>query len=392
MKLNLAVREIYDDRYVADDSLLIREDLAERLGVGNNDRVKLRAREGGSLTLTTKVLESSLLAAGDHGFVNGHVFSRIYRESNFSDLEIVTVGCDPEVFLYLKGTHKAMTFSYLSNIYHRECGGEDEIGMDSAGFIGEFRPKPATDPAEMVSNLRKLIFKAEDVKKMAFSKGWFQSKTLMVGSGEPQDWSLGGFSWFNKKPAGFHIHFGLPGHALKNREYVYQLVYALDYFLGIPCISFDTEVMRRARQAGIYWSGRYGKPGDHEVSAITLEYRVPGGFHLRDRVLSEGIVTLGKLVVEDFLTRTKTARPEWKEAEVIDSKRVYDMPDRMEVCSELVDLKPKKLGVYTDDIRAKLERMEMWHKYKDSITAFLNSCQEKHLNPDLIENWRRDEE
>ena len=85
MKLNLAVREIYDDRYVADNNLLIREDSAERLGISNNDKVRLKVREGGSLTLISKVLESSSLREGDHGFVNGHVFSRIYRESNFSD-------------------------------------------------------------------------------------------------------------------------------------------------------------------------------------------------------------------------------------------------------------------------------------------------------------------
>lgn len=390
MKLNLAVREIYDDRYVADNNLLVGVDLAERLGMSNNDKVRLKVREGGSLTLVAKVLERSSLEGESHGFVNGHVFSRIYRESNFSDPEVVTVGCDPEVFLYLKGTRKALTFSYLSNIYHRECGGGEEIGMDGAGFIGEFRPKPSTDPREMTDNLRNLILKADNVKKLAFMKGWFQSKTLMIGSGECNDWTLGGFSWFIKKPAGFHIHFGLPGKALRNREYIYQMVYALDYFLGIPCISADKETMRRARQRE-YWSGRYGQPASHEVSAITLEYRVPGGFLLRNRVLSEGIITLGKLVVEDFLTRTKTAKPGWKEAEAINSKEVYNMPGRTDVCEELVDIRPKKLDIYMDDIRNKIEKMEMWHKHKDVITTFLDNCSGENLNPDLVENWRRDE-
>ncbi len=391
MKLNLAVREIYDDRYVADNNLLVGEDLAERLGISNNDRIRLKVREGGTLVLITKVLGKDFLVRADHGFVNRHAFSRIYREYNFSDPEIVTIGCDPEVFLYLKNTRKALTFSYLSNIYHRECGGGDEIGMDGAGFIGEFRPKPATDPREMTNSLRDLIFKANDVKKLAFTKEWFQSKTLMVGSGECNDWSLGGFSWFQKKPAGFHIHFGLPGKVLKNREYIYQMVFALDYFLGIPCISADGETMRRAGSRE-YWSGRYGQPSSHEVSSITLEYRVPGGFHLRTKTLSEGVITLGKLVVEDFLTRTKTAKPEWEGAETISSKDVYNMPDREDICKELVDAKPKKLGIYIDDIRSKIEKMEMWHRYKDSITVFLDNCSGNNLNPDLIENWRRNED
>lgn len=388
--INLAVREIYDDRYVADNNLLVGENLAERLGISNNDKIRLSVREGGALVLTAKVLGEDFLTRKDHGFVNRHVFSRIYRESNFSDPEIVTIGCDPEVFLYLKNTRKALTFSYLSNIYHRECGGGEEIGMDGAGFIGEFRPKPATDPREMTDSLRDLIFKVNDVKKLAFTKGWFQSKTLMVGSGECSDWSFGGFSWFNKKPAGFHVHFGLPGKALKNREYIYQMVFALDYFLGIPCISADGETMRRAKSRE-YWSGRYGQPSSHEVSAVTLEYRVPGGFHLRTRALSEGVITLGKLVVEDFLTRTKTAKPGWEGAETISSKEVYSMPDRGDICKELVDAKPKKLGIYIDDIRNKVEKMEMWHKYKDAITVFLDNCSGVNLNPDLIENWRRDE-
>lgn len=393
MKLNLAVREIYDDRYVADKDMLIREDLAGKLGINNLDRVRLKVREGGSLVLTAKVYKGPELGDGEHGFVNGHVFSRMYRESNFSDPETITVGCDPETFLFMKGRrNKAMTFSYISNIYHRECGGGQEIGMDGAGFIGEFRPKPSLDPAEMINNLRNLILKADNVKKMAFTKGWFQSKALMSGSGNQDDWSIGGFSWFAKKPAGFHIHFGLPGKALKNREYIYQMVFALDYFLGIPCISVDKEVSRRARREGVYWSGRYGQPASHEISTITLEYRVPGAFLLRERALSEGIITLGKLVVEDFLTRTKTAKPKWEEVESINSKKVYGLPDRGDVCKELVDAGPKKLGIYMEDIRSKLEKMEMWHKYKDAITSFLDSCPGEHPNPDIVENWRKDED
>ncbi|HEB13553.1 MAG TPA: hypothetical protein ENI13_01080 [candidate division CPR3 bacterium] len=392
MKLNLAVREIYDDRYVADKDILIRDDLAEKLGINNLDRIKLKVREGGTLTLTAKVTINQELNDGNHGFVNGHVFSRIYRESNFSAPETVTVGCDPEIFLFLKGKrNKAMTFSYLSNIYHRECGGGEEIGMDGAGFIGEFRPKPSLDPAEMTDNLKSLIFKADNIKKMAFTKGWFQSKALMLGSGEWNDWSIGGFSWFIKKPAGFHIHFGLPGKALRNREYIYQIVFALDYFLGIPCISVDREVARRSKQEGIYWSGRYGQPASHEISTITLEYRVPGAFLLRERVLSEGIITLGKLVVEDFLTRTKTAKPKWEEVESINSRRVYGLPDRGDICKELVNAKPKKLGIYMDDIRTKLEKMEMWHKYKNAITSFLDSCSNEYPSPDIVENWRKNE-
>ena len=390
MKLNLAVREIYDDRYITDNGILIRDDLAGKLGVTNNDKVRLKIREGGTLTLTAKILENECLESGEFGFVNGHVFSRIYRENTFSDLETVTVGCDPEVFFYMKGTSKTLTFSYLSNIYRRDCRGGEEIGMDGAGFIGEFRPKPSTDPSEMTDNLKSLIFKANDVKKLAFSRGWFKSKTLMIGSGECNDWSLGGFSWLDRRPAGFHIHFGLPGKVLRNVEFIYQIVHALDYFLGIPCISADKETMRRVKHKDP-WSGRYGQPSSHEVSVITLEYRVPGGFHLRNRILSEGIITLGKLVVEDFLTRTKTAKPEWASAETISSKKVYNMPDREDICKELLDIRPKNLDIYMDDIRTKIEKMEMWHKHKEVITAFLDRCYEDSSNPDLIENWRTHE-
>ena len=159
--------------------------------------------------------------------VEFHQGQRVFIQLPLPQKE-VTVGCDPE---YEYVTHEGL--DYRVDSAPRSLGGTgatEEIGRDGAGSQVEIRPKPFTDPADVVSYMI----------------------GIMMRLAPNAHFSTRG----NRYAVGGHIHIGI-GNSYRPPD---DLNWLMDYFLGIP----TSELNGTARSGYARLSAWESKPWGFE--------------------------------------------------------------------------------------------------------------------------------
>lgn len=312
--------------------------------------------------LSVQVIKSTyedMIEYGDrHAFVNEH--SPILDSKN-SDVFIqpheLTVGCDPELFLLNRKTHRVLP---AYRILHKES----QFGSD--GDLAELRPDYALSPEQLIVNIRKVI--SNIPYKIPLSLSPYAS------------------SWYALRACGFHIHLGLPIELLsfavdETDTFLKNIVSALDYFTGIPAAALDPDNRRR-------FSKKYGESGDYKLSMRTLEYRTPGGFHLKSPAYARSLITSAFGIVEEIIKDAEEASGGW-----LDASKIVDF----NYFRERYNLPSKKYikSVYASKDRSELKNETI--KIHEKLNTLIGNdakfvVKERHQNeqPFLCE-WLKDE-
>ena len=240
----------------------------------------------------------------------------------------LTIGCDPELFLLKKKTN-LVSPAYLT------LPKESQLGSD--GDLAELRPDYALCPEQLMLNLRKLIL--EIPFKLPLSLFPYAS------------------SWEAFRCCGFHIHLGLPIELLsfaveKTDTFLRNIVSALDYFVGIPAAALDPDNKRRFNE-------QYGKPGDYKLSMRTLEYRTPGGFHLRTPGYTKNLLISAFKITEEIIKDAEKVSKGWTDSsKIVDFnyfKHKYNIPSREYIKSVFLTKDKDKLKEESDKINSQLK-------------------------------------
>lgn len=213
----------------------------------------------------------------------------------------LTIGADPEFFLVDRKTNRIEEgFKYFSH--------EDQLGSD--GDLCELRPDYALSPEQLTLNISKLL---KRFPKNVLSKVEPKATSYLFG-----------------RCCGFHVHLGLPIELIsfaaeKTEDFLINLVTTLDYFVSIPGAALDLDDQRRRCKT-------YGKPGDYKLSMRTLEYRTPGGFHLKSPLYTKSLLASSFGVVEKIIHEAEIISGEWTDMEPVVNfnyfRNKYDIPEK----------------------------------------------------------------
>jgi hypothetical protein len=203
----------------------------------------------------------------------------------------LTVGADPEFFFVSKTGRIVEGYTLFDK--------DGELGSD--GDLGEMRPDFALSPDQVTENLYNII------------------KTIPRRiSGDITPIAT---SWYNGLCCGFHIHFGMPAEimtfAAENTDaFLKSTMHVMDYMVGIPAHSVDPDDNRRL-------STNYGNPSDFRMSMRTVEYRTPGGYHLRSRKSANSLLCLGFSVMDTLIKDCEITSDGWADMSKISDYRYF---------------------------------------------------------------------
>lgn len=349
-----------------------------------NNFINLKSKDNEIITLKVEYaykvdVEKDALSA----YVTEDTLRSLYLEDTerktTQEIEVVngiTLGCDPEFFL----VNKKNNFSIInaSDLF-KKFG---QIGYD--GVLMEIRPSPNTSEVILTRNMWDLI------KEI---RGRINNHRKVDGNSV----SFMAASYYCKITAGFHLHYGLPkqligGRPKSKRDFIQsQIARAMDYYVGIPAVVSEGEYdwMRRGST-----EVSYGKPSDKRSKYRTLEYRTPGGSLLRHPILTQGILGLGAVVMEDAVSRIKLCTNKFANLENVscssDIQDIYpNIPNTFNlfesVCSKDLTLARKHLEVITNDVN----EMVGFKGRQKSIECFLKCLHNKtEFGHDIEEGWR----
>jgi Phage phiEco32-like COOH.NH2 ligase-type 2 len=208
--------------------------------------------------------------------------------------ENIKLGCDPELFL-VDNTGK-----FISSI--GKIGGSKEypLPIDDLGnalqednVAVEFNIAPASSFDAFYENINKVLTELEArVAKMnlnlaivpsaEFDWDQLQDEAAMVFGCEPDfnAWTgevnpHPGCENLQLRSAGGHIHIGYDN---SNQQNQMNLVRAVDIFVGVAGILYDTDERRRLL---------YGKPGAFRPKSYGVECRSPSNFWIKSKEMQE---------------------------------------------------------------------------------------------------------
>lgn len=302
----------------------------------------------------------------------------------------ITLGCDPELFLVDNKTNTLLR----ANAFFKKWG---EVGHD--GILAEIRPKPALQPKILTNNIYELIKKIRTLLE------------LNTANYNPDRITLYGASSFKtalKQPfmgsapiyttAGFHLHFGLPpsilGMSPETACLMHKITNIMDYYVGIPSVLLEQTLDYNRRSNT---SVSYGKPGDYRLDDRTFEYRVPGGSLLRHPILTEGLLTLGNVVINDFVNKIKEATNNFNNISVDNITLIMqqglslytNIPSLHEafsiICSPTLNEARSRLGT----IFKNLSNMNNFGENSRILNTFFSLIDNSnHINNNIEDNWR----
>lgn len=337
----------------------------------------------------------------ESAFVVKRVFDRVNLENKKkteSDLKPieggVSLGCDPEFLIVDRNVGTAIPANSIIG-----GGAHEKIGSDQ-GLV-EIRPDPAMDEHTLVENMRLLLIGARtkldntlEGAALRGNKSWYAGKDLTF-EGRSSILSYKQELW----SCGFHLHFGLhPKLRIRKKNTNYRAVLAflastvmvLDYFVAIPAVIPEGDVDNVRRTAG-----KYGQAGDFKHNKFfTLEYRVPGGHHMRSPMLSRGLIGIGALVVEDVMTRAQEITKGFTRLSKLSS-----YAKMRELYPQLPDYKILKLALTAKDVSIaknlyqelipQLEHMIKYEERKESIVPFVEyiSSGDHNISANIEDNW-----
>ncbi len=363
----------------------IPEKVRDKFGLGIGDPLRLKTTDGIELLVTVQpALKQDIFYDDTCSYVTKEVFKRVNVGSKrkidekVKLLKGITLGCDPEFFMV---DTKNKYFVSAGAIFG---GKRTKLGTD-CGMV-EIRPDPAKHEDGVVDNMRKLIIQADHrLAKAMNTRPYYRDKDL----------GFLGKSALGIRYAGFHLHFGLHPRLKKRtpavKEFLRQVVYIMDYYVAIPSI-IPEGVKENGRRSG---PGRYGMPGDFKTNnGITLEYRVPGGYHMRSPMLAKGLIGLGALVAEDVLSRTKLLTDGFRQLSKFSTynhvREVYPrIPDRRSVITAIRAKEPVLARRCLDNIADDLAEMLTFKDHEKSVAKFIEyAASDKHAVRELMsDNW-----
>jgi len=253
----------------------------EKYGIQIGNFHSFRAKDGSVMIL--QIAEALLEDVSNDQFsffVTSAVFDKLYihdHKTEVARIQGITLGCDPEFFLIDKNSGNIA----MANRFVPKQG---VVGHD--GMLMELRPYPSTDENILTNSIGHL-FK--------------QCRIILNKTDEGKNIIMVGASCWKGLTAGFHLHYGLPSALLGRKSETLRMMTAVaDYYVGIPSIipEGNEDYYRRA-----FPLQAYGKPGGYRIDNRTFEFRLPGGSCLRHPVLTKGLIALGAVVVEDFVSR-----------------------------------------------------------------------------------------
>lgn len=320
----------------------------------------------------------------DYAFVSRSTWDLldVSHPNRICPAEEILIGCDPEMFIVDKESSRIVSAAHF-------FGPWGEIGHDSS--LLEIRPRPSVDPKEVTKTIGELIKRAA---MHLHNRRIFPRRELFLMA----------MSSLYGKPAGFHVHFGLPAYILKkDKERLWiliNMVTILDYYVGILAIlpEGSTDSARRSQKRV-----PYGKPGDFRAPepndvGQTFEYRVAGGHLLRHPIYTEGLLTTGKLVMEDMVARLEQMSNKDKRKMFFTNYNdlraaIYpNLPERNAVCEALVSNGIDAALKYVEAIANDFAKMIGFDKYREIITDYIRLALDAvsgkvKISDDLVSNW-----
>lgn len=348
----------------------------ERYGLPTGSFVHLRTNTGDMMALQVipAFIEDSA-KGNDVGYVSdatmkqlqvvNHGIQEVERVNN------ITLGCDPEVFITDTQTKHIIS----ATRFFQRTG---EVGHD--GMLLEFRPRPSIDAGMVTGNIWNLIQRARQV----LDRHPEGNRIAMVASSGMQGLT-----------AGFHLHYGLPNAMLGRRAPVRHLanlmVSLFDYYIGVPAVLPEGE-MDHQRRTVAYCD--YGKPGGYRLDSRTFEFRLPGGSLMRHPVLTNGLMSLGAIVVEDFVSRLRERTDNFLAIRDIQTlteiRQLYpNLPNPIDIHNMVVTINLQGARNAFPSIMEDVRNM-VGYKERSVATEQFFDCILKGINygPDLFHNWR----
>jgi len=243
---------------------------------------------------------------------------------------ILTIGADPE-FCTINPLNRSLVPA--QNLINSSSG---EFGLDGNPSTFELRPKPATNPLELVENIYKLF----DTYKREYSSV-FQMDMLATS---------------NQLPLGGHIHFGHPSvsnSALRRGETVERISKNLDLLLAFPMATLEDPQDRR------YRIGRYGKLSDVRTDkSYGFEYRTLPSW-ISSRKLAEAVCAIAYGIADASINQAFTAS--WA--------KMFPYNDLRMVFEQA----PGILPVFWERIRGELLTLDTLKPYQKQLQYFNDS-------------------
>lgn len=152
------------------------------------------------------------------------------------------------------------------------------FGLDGCGRVAELRPRPASEPMDLVQNIRRAMLSQ---RRNLADVEWRAGSTVGV-----QD------------PIGGHIHFGTArfhaGRDGATRTPIETCVRALDTYLMPALVLIEDPAQARVRRT------RYGNLGDFRDNSHGFEYRAPASW-LTSPYIALAVLSLAKTILWDVL-------------------------------------------------------------------------------------------
>jgi hypothetical protein len=361
MNLKLKIsREMLEDNLIG-----ISKNEMDRLKVSLGEKLLLRNREGVSLPLFVKEIQNGQ-PLKKYAYVSRKIFNIFFglEEKPYE----TTLGCDPEFVFVTQGIRRVIPADQW--LAHKGVIGSD-------GPLAELRPSPSQHEDEAVNKLRRLILCLPKI---------IEERIATKKKVHPE-----GHSCWENYALGFHIHLGAPKEVISyaapdSSEFIRSFVAALDYFVGIPAMLLEDSNTRRLG------NGMYGKPGDFRVSSCTLEYRTPGGFHLRHPDYARGILGISLCVGSEIFSHVEEVSLGWRELNKFSNymylSKKYNLPQKEGIQKALLDPSKRIAVGLVPDLLNQLKRFPTYQKHAAAIKNYFRLvARNQQYSPNLLTNW-----
>lgn len=204
-------------------------------------------------------------------------------------IQSLTVGADPEVFLYKDGWPYpvvGLLGGTKENPLPVSCGAVQEDNV-----LAEFNILPSYSEEDFVSNITTVMSKLHellrDYELKVVPSADFRFRDLMEAGDKAMEFGCDPDynAWTGKvnpspspgttlRTAGGHIHLGHPSlDPSAPPEIIYDQIKMMDIYLGVPSVIMDSDKERRKM---------YGKAGAFRRKEYGVEYRTLSNFWIKD--------------------------------------------------------------------------------------------------------------
>ena len=394
IKIKISNEMISNDGIFCNENSLLRapSKLREELNLAIGQDLTLGTTDGSTIIL--RVNQAYAVDAAEdetYCFVTKETFDKINIKNSekFSITPVtgITLGCDPEFFIVDRQSSKLLR----ANAFFKKWG---EVGND--GVLAEIRPKPSLTPEGLTANISELIATARQVLQLGLTYPSEKIKLVAASSYRLSDGQPAVVGTYGFATAGFHLHYGLPSKILGNTPEVLSLMFGIsnimDYFVSIPCMVVEGADYTRRTNNHL----SYGKPGDFRLDYRTFEYRVPGGVMLKNPILTNGLISLGAVVIGDVVSRIKAESNNFTNLQkVLNTKSISKMYPEVPSIEDMFNIIcSPEVGTATqhlDKIYSRVENMIGFGEKSKAINAFFECIDNNEVfSNDMESNWRNE--